>query len=55
MNYTLITGPYMIGLLFIIIGLLQKFLPPKNINTWYGYRSAASKPGTRLTVFRARL
>jgi uncharacterized membrane protein len=33
----------MIGLLFIIIGLLQKFLPPKNINTWYGYRSAAAR------------
>jgi uncharacterized membrane protein len=43
MNYTLVTGPYMIGLLFIIIGLLQKFLPPKNINSWFGYRSPAAR------------
>jgi len=44
MDYlSLLKGPYMIGLLFIIIGILQKYLPPKNINSWYGYRSASSR------------
>ena len=44
MDYTsLIKGPYLIGLLFIIIGMLQKYLPPKNINSWYGYRSDAAR------------
>ena len=40
MDYSgLLVGPHLIGLLFIIIGLLQRFLPPKNINKWYGYRT----------------
>lgn len=36
-------GPHLIGALFIIIGLLQRFLPPKNINKWYGYRTQTAK------------
>jgi hypothetical protein len=40
MNYTnVLVGPHLIGLIFIIIGLLQKYLPPKSINRWYGYRT----------------
>ena len=36
-------GPHLIGLLFIIIGLLQRYLPPKNINRWYGYRTLTAR------------
>lgn len=44
MDYsTFLVGPHLIGLLFIIIGSLQRYLPPKNINKWYGYRTATAK------------
>jgi len=35
-------GPQLIGVLFIIIGYLQKNYPPKQINRFYGYRTPAS-------------
>jgi uncharacterized membrane protein len=44
MDYTLfLVGPHLIGLLFILIGLLQRYLPPKNINRWYGYRTPTAR------------
>ena len=41
MNYYLsfLLGTQLIGVLFILIGALQRFLPPKKINRWYGYRT----------------
>ena len=42
-NSQFLVGPQLIGLLFIIIGLLQRFMPPKNINKWYGYRTLTAK------------
>jgi len=41
MNYYLsfLVGTQLIGVLFIVIGALQRFLPPKKINRWYGYRT----------------
>jgi uncharacterized membrane protein len=36
-------GPHLIGVLFIIIGLLQRYLPPKSINRWYGYRTPTAR------------
>jgi uncharacterized membrane protein len=36
-------GPHLIGVLFIIIGLLQRYLPPKSINRWYGYRTLTAR------------
>jgi uncharacterized membrane protein len=36
-------GTQLIGVLFIVIGALQRFLPPKNINRWYGYRTANAR------------
>lgn len=36
-------GPHLIGLLFIILGLVQKYLPPKTINRWYGYRTPLAR------------
>jgi len=27
----------------MVIGALQRFLPPKNINRWYGYRTANAR------------
>jgi hypothetical protein len=44
MNYTdLLVGPHLIGLLYILIGALQRYLPPKSINRWYGYRTFTAK------------
>ncbi len=44
MNYTVyLIGPHLIGALFILIGLLQRYLPPKNINRWYGYRTLTAR------------
>jgi len=44
MNFSnLLVGPHLIGLIFIVIGLLQKYLPPKGINRWYGYRTPAAR------------
>lgn len=31
-------GPQVIGLVFLIVGYIQKWYPPKKINTIYGYR-----------------
>jgi uncharacterized membrane protein len=43
MNYTLLTGPYMIGLLFIMLGAVRKYFPPQKINSFYGYNSPAAR------------
>jgi uncharacterized membrane protein len=44
MNYTsFIYGPQYIGLLFIILGAIQRYFPPKNINRWYGYRTLTAR------------
>src|ERR1700744_495644 len=44
MNYlSLLEGPHLIGLLYILIGLVRRYLPPKNINRWYGYRTLTAK------------
>lgn len=39
----LLIGPHLIGLLYIIIGALQRYLPPKSPNRWYGYRTISAK------------
>jgi len=39
----LLLGPHLIGLLYIIIGALQRYLPPKSPNRWYGYRTITAK------------
>jgi len=31
-------GPQLIGLIFLIMGFIQKRFPPKHINSLYGYR-----------------
>jgi uncharacterized membrane protein len=36
-------GPQLIGLIFVIIGGMQRYLPPKKINRWYGYRTLTAK------------
>jgi uncharacterized membrane protein len=44
MDYSLyLVGPHLIGVLFIVIGLVQYYLPPKKINRWYGYRTPAAR------------
>ncbi len=43
-NFTeLLLGPHLIGLLYIMIGALQRYLPPKSPNRWYGYRTITAK------------
>ncbi|MBB5396953.1 SdpI family protein [Mucilaginibacter sp. AK015] len=37
-----IIGPHLIGLIFILAGMIQKRYPPKEINSLYGYRTALS-------------
>lgn len=34
--------PYIIGLIFIFVGVLLSLLPPKKINDIYGYRTSKS-------------
>jgi len=41
LNY--LTGPQLIGILFVVLGLVQKLLPPKTINNWYGYRTTLAR------------
>ena len=38
----LILGPQLIGLIFLLVGILQKYFPPKKINRFYGYRMPSS-------------
>ncbi len=43
MLFTPFFMPYLLcGGVFILAGFLLKRFPPKNINNWYGYRTAAS-------------
>ncbi|MEB0250027.1 SdpI family protein, partial [Mucilaginibacter sp. 5B2] len=37
-----VVGPHLIGLIFILAGLIQKRYPPKEINPMYGYRTKRS-------------
>jgi uncharacterized membrane protein len=37
-----IAGPHLIGVIFILAGLIQKRYPPKEINSLYGYRTKIS-------------
>lgn len=38
-----IVGPQIVGLIIVIVGLVQKYYPPKRINDLYGYRSETAK------------
>ncbi|WP_299286453.1 SdpI family protein [uncultured Mucilaginibacter sp.] len=38
----LIIGPQLIGLIMLLVGLLQKYFPPKKINHFYGYKTPSS-------------
>ena len=38
-----IAGPQLIGAIFIIVGLISYYFPPKKINDLYGYRTSSSK------------
>jgi uncharacterized membrane protein len=37
-----IVGPHLIGVIFLLAGLIQKRFPPKEINSLYGYRTTLS-------------
>jgi len=39
-NYIL--GPHLVGIIMLLLGLIMTKFPPKNINKWYGYRTASS-------------
>ena len=36
-------GPQALGIVFLIIGVIQHYYPPKKINNWYGYRTSISQ------------
>ncbi|MES2274465.1 MAG: SdpI family protein [Bacteroidota bacterium] len=36
-------GPQLIGMVFLLVGFIQKKFPPKKINNLYGYRSPAAQ------------
>ncbi|MGZ3757045.1 MAG: SdpI family protein [Mucilaginibacter sp.] len=36
-------GPHVLGLLYLVIGVIQYRFPPKKINNWYGYRTSTSQ------------
>jgi len=38
-----IAGPQLVGMIFIIVGLVSYYFPPKKINDLYGYRTISSK------------
>src|SRR5580698_5836717 len=38
-----IFGPQIIGFVFLVLGALQYYFPPKKINNWYGYRTPTAK------------
>ena len=42
-----IVGPHLIGLIFILAGMIQKHYPPKEINSLYGYRTKRSMKDQR--------
>jgi len=43
MNETLSDITIIVGIIFFFCGILLKLFPPKNINSYYGYRTATSK------------
>jgi len=36
-------GPQLLGVVFLIIGIILYLFPPKRINNYYGYRTESSK------------
>ena len=45
-----LAGPQLIGVLFVLLGMVQKYLPPKTINNWYGYRTAQARSSQEMWV-----
>jgi len=40
-------GPHILGIIFLILGVIQQYYPPKKINNWYGYRTTISQSSQR--------
>ncbi|MGY3213631.1 SdpI family protein [Mucilaginibacter sp. HD30] len=38
-----IFGPQVIGLFFLLIGIVTYYFPAKNITTWYGFKTPSSR------------
>ncbi len=38
----MLNSEYLIGIIFIAVGVVLKLFPPKHINSWYGYRTPFS-------------
>ena len=38
-----IFGPQIIGVLFLLIGIITYYFPAKNVNTWYGFKTPSSR------------
>jgi uncharacterized membrane protein len=34
--------PFIVGTVFVLVGLAMRKFPPKKVNSWYGYRTPSS-------------
>lgn len=51
----LLLSPNLIGLIFIVVGLIQMIFPPKKINSLYGYRTPRSMKNIEVWNFAQKL
>lgn len=51
----LILSPNIIGMIFILAGLIQMIFPPKKINSLYGYRTPRSMKDIEVWNFAQKL
>lgn len=51
----LMLSPNIIGLIFILAGLIQMIFPPKKINSLYGYRTPRSMKNIEVWNFAQKL
>ena len=51
----LMLSPNIIGLIFILAGLIQMIFPPKKINSLYGYRTPKSMKNIKVWNFAQKL
>lgn len=43
-----LVGPQLLGLIFMLTGAIQKYFPPKKVNSFYGYRTPSSMKNQKM-------
>lgn len=46
-----IEKPFIIGIIFLVVGIIMYLFPPKNINSFYGYRTSKSMKNQETWTF----